>query len=274
MRIQLTITVLLILIMTNMKSQNCFPFGEELKKVVQKDTTPKKIFVLGVYASAVHAKWVDKDDSVIIRAIAVASEPEIFWRGDYAKAKEIIDRIKIPEEYGKLIPADTNMNGPSGRSLDVNYIIPLGYQRSDAWLCDLVPYSCRNPNQDKALKREYDIRIGLPKYSIPEVPKVLANSERINEIMLELKQSKARIIILLGDQPIKYFLSPLTNNKYNKLTDFFEYGKPIEIIIDGEKYSVYAFAHPRQTSKLGTANMKWYEIHNNWKNQSSNKPSR
>lgn len=33
-----------------------FPFGQELRPLVQEDTPPKKIFVLGVYASAVHAK--------------------------------------------------------------------------------------------------------------------------------------------------------------------------------------------------------------------------
>ena len=37
-----------------------YPFGEELKQVVQQDRTPKKVFVLGVYASAVHAKWKNK----------------------------------------------------------------------------------------------------------------------------------------------------------------------------------------------------------------------
>lgn len=42
------------------KIQN-FPFGEPLKKVQQQDRSPKKVFVLGVYASAVHARWIDKD---------------------------------------------------------------------------------------------------------------------------------------------------------------------------------------------------------------------
>ena len=32
-----------------------FPFGEQLQKVEQQDKTPKEFFVLGVYASAVHA---------------------------------------------------------------------------------------------------------------------------------------------------------------------------------------------------------------------------
>lgn len=33
-----------------------FTFGEPVLKVEQKDKSPKKVFILGVYASAVHAK--------------------------------------------------------------------------------------------------------------------------------------------------------------------------------------------------------------------------
>jgi len=34
-----------------------FPFGEKVREVEQKDRSPKQVFILGVYASAVHAKW-------------------------------------------------------------------------------------------------------------------------------------------------------------------------------------------------------------------------
>ena len=46
-----------------------FPFGEKLTKVQQSETTPnKEVFVLGVYASAVHAKWLDKDGKIKVQA--------------------------------------------------------------------------------------------------------------------------------------------------------------------------------------------------------------
>lgn len=38
-----------------------FPFGSELKKVIQTDRTAKKVFILAVYASAVHARWAGLD---------------------------------------------------------------------------------------------------------------------------------------------------------------------------------------------------------------------
>ena len=82
-----------------------FPFGETVKPLVQEDRTPKKVFVLGVYASAVHARWMD-GTSIKCHALAVASEPRIFWDGNPKEAAEIIGRIKIPQEMGTLEPAD------------------------------------------------------------------------------------------------------------------------------------------------------------------------
>ena len=121
-------------------STHIFPFGQPVHSVTQQDRTPKKVFVLGVYASAVHARWTGPDDKTKIMALAVASEPYIFWRGD--GAQEIIDKIDIPKDAGKLIPAAKNLNGPSGNALDDLFLSPLGITRDDAWLCDLVPHSC------------------------------------------------------------------------------------------------------------------------------------
>ncbi len=71
-----------------MKTNNefIFPFGQALHPVVQTDLSPKKIFILGVYASAVHARWLDKNGKQKVSALAVASEPEIFWRGENAES--------------------------------------------------------------------------------------------------------------------------------------------------------------------------------------------
>jgi hypothetical protein len=80
-----------------------FPFGEEVNPVEQKDRTPKKVFILGVYASAAHARWEDTNGKAVVKALAVASEPYIFWRGD--GADEIIQKIQIPPALGRLIPA-------------------------------------------------------------------------------------------------------------------------------------------------------------------------
>ena len=130
-----------------------FPFGKKVKPVVQADRSPKNVFILGVYASAVHARWLGADEKIRVSALAVASEPEIFWRGDCAES--IINEIPVPDPLGKLAPAAPQLNGPSGRSLDNEYLSPLGMSRSDVWLSDIYPYAHINDNQRAAIEREY-----------------------------------------------------------------------------------------------------------------------
>ena len=64
-----------------------YPFGQEVRRLVQEDQTPKKVFVLGVYASAVHARWI-RNGKTICNALSVASEPRIFWDGNEKEAQE------------------------------------------------------------------------------------------------------------------------------------------------------------------------------------------
>lgn len=256
-----------------METNYTFPFGRRVKLVEQQDRSPKKVFVLGVYASAVHAKWLSKTGEVKVTAMAVASEPYIFWRGENADA--IINSINIPDDLGKLVPAAKNLNGPSGKALDDLFLSPMGISRGDAWLCDLVPHSCLNEKQEAALKREYEplrASYGLPKVTLPPVPKVLATEQRRKEILTELQAANPETIVLLGDQPIKWFLSAY-DDRWNTLGDFGEstdsYGKPREIKIEGNTYQVIGLVHPRQAAKLGAHSAKWSALHENWINQIS-----
>lgn len=47
-------------------SVGTYPFGSPLHPVVQTDRGPKKVFVLGVYASAVHARWIGSDGKPLV----------------------------------------------------------------------------------------------------------------------------------------------------------------------------------------------------------------
>ena len=154
-----------------MSKYGIFPFGNKVQPVVQKDQTPKDVFILGVYASAVHARRIGPDGKTKVTALAVASEPEIFWRGE--NAKEIIQDINIPRPLGQLVPAAQNLNGPSGRSIDEEYLDPLGLNRSDVWLSDIYPFTHMNEGQETAIKREYlpyMDEFGLPRPTLKPAP--------------------------------------------------------------------------------------------------------
>jgi uracil-DNA glycosylase len=245
-----------------------FPFGQSLCMLKQQDRRPKKIFVLGVYASAVHARWISPEGKIVSKALAVASEPCIFWRGE--EADSIIGRIEIPKRLGKLIPAHKQFNGPSGIALDDMFLKPLGVCREDAWLCDLVPHSCVNISQQKAIDRAYlpimkDFNLPIP--SIPTVPSSLSDGARRTAIVNELRESQAQTLILLGDQPIRWFLKSF-DQKWSRLSDFgtdsSAYGKLHKVDIAGIPINVLPLAHPRQVARLGRSSKAWYELHQEW----------
>jgi len=253
-----------------MKEPYKFPFGADLQKVVQTDSSAKKVFILGVYASAVHARWVGTDGKTIVTALAVASEPEIFWRGDNAEV--IIKKISIPKGAGYLEPASRTLNGPSGSALDKLYLEPLGLRRKDVWLCDLMPESRLNPNQENAITRHYNpirAKLNLPKATIPSFSQnEIDNPSRRQEILEELFDSQAEMLILLGDMPLKHFLNHFADKK-GTLDDFVNtpvsfYGKVHELTIAGRPFQVLPLCHPRQANRLGASSKKWYALHQEW----------
>ena len=245
-----------------------FPFGRPVLPVIQTDRTPKRIFVLGVYASAVHATWRGPDGRVRVRALAVASEPSIFWRGE--GAADIIGSIEVPSQFGTLQPAAAQFNGPSGIALDDCFLGPIGIARSCAWLCDLVPYSCINPAQAAALAREYTplVAEGLPVPSVGEVPGVLATAARRAAILSELEASEAEVVVVLGDQPLRWFVSEFDADRRRRLADFgtskCEYGRLHRLHIGSRERLLLPVAHPRQVARLGTHSGTWAALHEAW----------
>jgi uracil-DNA glycosylase len=123
-----------------------------------------------------------------------------------------------------------------------------------------------NPKQQAAIDRDYLPLVkghGLPTPSVPKVPKVLADDARRQAILGELRESQAPLLILLGDQPIKWFLRHF-DRRWTKLSDFGVYGKRHQVKLDGVEIEVLPLAHPRQAAKLGMSSEEWFEKHEEW----------
>ena len=249
-----------------------FPFGQKLRPLVQEDRSPKQVFVLGVYASAVHARW-KKDGQVICQALAVASEPRIFWDGNVEKAEEIISGINIPKELGYLEPASKQLNGPSAKVLDDNILAPLGYTRNDAWLCDCLPETRINASQARVIKEKYNPLIekyNLNPVTVPARPSVFCDKIRSEEITAELMESEAELLVLLGDIPIAQYLRRVSDVPYSTLGEYVQlygYGNATETIIGDKKIKVLPLAHPRQIGALGAHSESWHIAHKSWEKQ-------
>lgn len=245
-----------------------FPFGQPVLTVEQQDRSPKSVFVLGVYASAVHARWVNEKGMEQVEAFAVASEPEIFWRG--GGAEEIIARIQLPPGMGRLEAAPTRLNGPSGSILDELVLAPLGLERTDAWLCDLVPFSCQNQRQKTKVREVYNEwrkTTDLPEVNMIPAPRRIED-ERREQILAELRASGADTLITLGDFPVQQFLMMMfpewTWNKLSEIEAAIGYGVTEPVTLDGRTLNVLPLAHPRQIGGLGEHEKGWRVRHEAW----------
>ena len=87
------------------------------------------------------------------------------------------------------------------------------------------------------------------------------------EIVDELMQSQAELLVLLGDIPIEQFLRRVSDVPYRTLqeyVDLYGYGNPSDAVIHGRHIRVLPFAHPRQIGALGAHSERWHKAHEEW----------
>lgn len=251
-----------------MENPGKFPFGEDVRILTQKDRSPKNFFVIGSYASAVHASWFDMSGKMISRALAVANEPEILWTGNSFEAMSIINRVSCPPDAGSLSDPGKRMNGGVGRLFYVEILKPLNILRSDVWFTLLIPFALANKGQRKSLNRykRLSAEFKLPESSIlpSNIKSSLITEQRIKEILNELEESKAEVIITLGDLPLHHFIRIFDSGKVN-LSAFVKYGAVNKIEINNKIYKLLPLYHPKSGENIGSYTEKWMRIHKDWK---------
>lgn len=124
--------------------------------------------------------------------------------------------------------------------------------------------------QYEAIDREYNPEIkthGLNEVTIPRRPSIFCDAERCKEILAEIDESKAGMLVLLGDIPIKQFLNKVAKMDYSSLkeyTQLYGYGAITETLINNRSMKILPLAHPRQIGALGGHSATWFEAHQKW----------
>ncbi|HPR39966.1 MAG TPA: hypothetical protein PKY19_02850 [Oscillospiraceae bacterium] len=246
-----------------------FPFGAPVRRVEQEDRSPKKVFVLGVYASAVHARW-KREGKTVCPGLAVAGEPRVFWDGNETEARQIIGEIILPPGAGELSLPGKRENGPSGRALLPLYLEPLGYRMEEAWLANLLPEPCIGPSQLKAVRPYYEslaAALNLPPITAPIENGRFCDERRAEELREEILLSGADTILPMGDVPIRQFLYPFCGFPCRRLAEYTErygYGTPCTVLIGGKTLKVWPVAHPTLLGSMGKADPLWQARHALW----------
>jgi uracil-DNA glycosylase len=241
-----------------------FPFGRPLENTPPQKARKAKAFVVGVYASAVHARWIGPDGKEACKALAVSSEPCSFWDGTGADAIIADLQKTVPSDMGRLEVPARQFNGPSGGTLLEMYLAPLGLRPAECWITDLHDRYFLSPGNEKAVARyeklRNEVRSAAPPAALPQRPeRVIPTKERLTRLRDELGDSGARLVITLGNEPLR----PLLGNSARKLS-LEGYGQPEGVEVFGQRVRVLRLCHPRQAGGLGTSSESWAGAHTAW----------
>lgn len=126
-----------------------------------------------------------------------------------------------------------------------------------------------NHRQKRAIEDRYRPemrRFGLPEPAWPRVPTVLADARRRAEIEAELHESRADVLITLGDEPLRWFAryygAKAQLRSYGR--DRATYGRLHSIRIGGRDIQLLPVVHPRHAARLGTHSSTWAGLHQAW----------
>lgn len=254
----------------HMQNDFVYPFGEAILKIRQLGSGDKAAFILGFYGCTVHAKWTSASGGILIEDLPVASEPELFWTGE--NGEEIIARVDVPIELGKLTPSESNANGRLGKIFIHDYLEPLQLSRTEVWLCNLVPYSQVYLSERLDIAEVYMPLCEKHCLPVPNIPDFktaeFRDSDRILEVLQELDKANSDLIITLGDEPLKYFIRKVSDCGKKSIKDFLNdgtsYGTKVPIKIHGKSYDLLPLCHPRQTEGITKRAREWKQIHKDW----------
>lgn len=240
-----------------------FPFGHQHHPTPpQRSKGKAEVFVVGVYASAVHAAWHGPDGHQLCQALAVAPEPRSFWDGRDAEERVQEVAATVPSKAGSLRPAHQRFNGPSGCALMEHYLEPLG--SPECWITDLHPGYYLSEGNAAAIERHYKPlaeKLSLPTADLPSRPgEVKPGQDRLSELAREFLESEAEVVVTLGNEPIR----ALFEEGRDRLS-MGDYGRLEERLFLG-RYPVKALhlVHPRRAAALGRSSEAWGRVHAEW----------
>jgi hypothetical protein len=225
-----------------------FPFGSPIQPVTWRHLGPRPVLIIGVYPSAVHARWLDGDGRTRIRALAVANEPEPFWTGQDAEKHLAAVAATAPAVVGRLVAASGH-NGLSGQALDGSVLVPLGLTRNHVRIADIDNRYMANPAQQQAIDRCYNLlaekglvssvswRLRRPITKIP--------ADRSPSLAEELEEAGPDWVITLGSEPLRALgLRRLSADTY---------GVPVTASLLGRRVRLLRLVHTRQQARHGAS---------------------
>jgi hypothetical protein len=259
--------------MRTIEVEGAFPFGRKVLPRPPSATSPRRVFVLGAYPSALHVRWRPPKPYRIVAALAVDNEPEPFWTADdeEQQIERWRDQVGFLPAWGSVSRA-ARLNGSSGRWLRDKVLIPLGLHRHETWITDCLDTYRGSDDQHSRLRDTYRPlaeAAGLPLASLPPHPRhedaiVKEAAERHHARLLdELHEAAPEQLITLGRAALRVLLGLVQVE--DEVTPALEvdpdgngsYGQTVRVRVVGHQATWLCLAHPAAAPRYQLAHDRW-----------------
>ena len=243
-----------------MNAQPTYPFGRAVHPRPPSASTPRPLFVLGAYPSALHVQWRPAAGR-LVRAIPVDDEPHPFWNGADAQERVAawLDWLRpSPSKHGTF-SVPPRLNGPSGSWVDDNIMRPLGYEHRDACITDCLDTYRMSVGVEARICDTY-MTSGLPPCDLASHP---SESDIVSEslghhrdrLLHELGRCHPKIVATLGNAAARVFAS-IVALPQSKLS-IIDYGRPRRVALGDRTITWYPLAHPAAPKVYQEAHTTW-----------------
>jgi hypothetical protein len=252
-----------------------FPFGAHVLRRSPSASTPRLLFVLGAYPSAVHVQWTPPGAGKTVRALPVDNEPEPFWEGS--------DEVEVVAEWKRKVRFDENqwgrveptgkLNGSSGVALAHDFLAPLGVVRNDVWITDVLDTYRASEGAEERIADTYAhfaVAAKAPPAGLAHHPSEDAivqeglEQPQRQRLMAEIEKAQPKVIVTLGNAALRVLRTLLAKDGGSvapaALSAGRDYGKAVSLRLGGRSVVWLPLAHPaavRTIPAFGTVHRAW-----------------
>lgn len=246
-----------------------FPFGVPVSRCAPSASSPRRVFVLGAYPSALHVAWLPPKPFERVRALPVADEPEPFWTGtdEALRIAAWRERVGFRDAWGAIATC-RRLNGSSGVWVEERVLRPLGVSREECWITDCLATYRTSTDVAKRLDDTYHpfaAAHGAPVASLslhPSERQIVREALAVERERLtaELELATPELVVTLGNAALRVLRAlVLDADGIQRLAADDRYGTARRVRVMGRTASWVPLAHPAAPRAYQLAHAAWVE---------------
>lgn len=243
-----------------------FPFGRPVTPRPPSASSPRRVFVLGAYPSALHVEWTPPKPYRRIRALAVDDEPTPFWTGhdEATRVSAWCEAVGFRPSWG-TVRGVGSLNGSSGLWVEREVLRPLGVTHAETWITDCLDMYRASTGVAARLADTYEPfgrAHGLPRAVLPPHPDENdivreARAGHVDRRRRELRAAAPELIVTLGNAALRVVLDLVEVEGAPARLSVASYATRFACRFEGRSVAWLPLAHPAAPAVYQDAHVRW-----------------